>query len=1110
MSDQLLAFLSLSRAFVRRALLIPLLSKHSPPLTSLIAALIALTFAAGCSPKKQSSTVRITLPKAALSSSEKITASAINLTGLQQDSAGWLDAVPQDTTDFTCYFVLVGGTDEGLRTNKCLMADGSGFAYGPSAGLAAGGGTLTLDVPAGANREIMVFAMKAASEANCVDLASVQRNQYSAPLKIGSAIANLEPGDNVVTVQTAINTATSNRVAECIGQMSAPAPTPAPNPPTLAQASFASASSAGAENSGSLPVVVSLDVADPTQTVSLSVAVSGSAASGTDYTSPGSVVTFPPGSTSQTILVSLTDDAIHEVDESVILALSNPLNATLGAIATHTLTITDNDVAPTLSIADATAAEGAAIALTVSLSAVSGMDVTANWSTADLTATTADYTPVVGGTLTIPAGALSTTVLVTSANDTLDEIDETLNVTLSAATNSTFLDPAAIATITDNDAAPTISIADATIVEGSGAGTTQAVLTISASGASGQEISVNFTTSDGTATTADSDYTATSGTATIAAGSTSTTLTIPVGRDSVNESDESILVTLSGGANYTVAGSDLAATVTIQNDDGASGLSIADTSISEGGTIVFTVALSPTSGLDVTFTASANSGGTALSGSDYSAVSGLTLTIPAGASSVTFTVPTITDLTDEPDETFEATITGATNAALLDGLAIATILDADPTPTLSIADLSIAEGSPSGTTNAVLTITLSSLSSFTITTNYSTSDGTAIQPSDYTAATGTVTIAPGAGSGTLTVPVVQDSLSELDDIFSVTLSGGANYQVAGSDLAATVTITNDDIQPSLAISDATVTEGGQLVFTASLSSVAGTDVTFDWATADGAALSGSDYTSIVLSPATITAGLLDLSLTVSTSEDALVESPEDLNVNFSSALGASIADNVGIGTINDNDAAPTIVNVSSSTADGQYKAGQALMITVAFSNSVFVVGTPELMLETGAVDHSAIYFGGSGTPTLQFQYTVQAGDFSADLDFVSTTSLALNGGTIQDTGTNNAILTLPIPGSAGSLSASKALAIDGDPPSTPASLDDGSLYHSLTKSPHLNWGVATDSGSGLARYEVAIGTAPGASDVMIWTNVGTTPNTQRLGLTLLPGSTYFASVRAFD
>ncbi|WP_417660023.1 DUF4347 domain-containing protein [Pseudidiomarina sp.] len=142
----------------------------------------------------------------------------------------------------------------------------------------------------------------------------------------------------------------------------------------------------------------------------------------------------------------------------------------------------------------------------------------------------------------------------------------------------------------------------------------------------------------------------------------------------------------------------------------------------------------------------------------------------------------------------------------------------------------------------------------------------------------------------------------------------------------------------------------------------------------------------------------------------------------------------GVGTTNSNNfsvdtAAPTVTSVDSSTANGTYKAGDTVSLQVNFSEAVTVTGTPKLTLETGASDRDVNYVSGSGTSTLNFTYTVQAGDTSADLDYLSTTALALNGGTITDAAGNAGILTLATPGTAGSLGANKAVGIDGVAPS---------------------------------------------------------------------------------
>jgi len=129
--------------------------------------------------------------------------------------------------------------------------------------------------------------------------------------------------------------------------------------------------------------------------------------------------------------------------------------------------------------------------------------------------------------------------------------------------------------------------------------------------------------------------------------------------------------------------------------------------------------------------------------------------------------------------------------------------------------------------------------------------------------------------------------------------------------------------------------------------------------------------------------------------------------------------------------APTVDNVSSSTADGSYKLNDNITVTVTFSETVIVdnsSGNPRIQLETGTNDRYANYVSGNSTSVLSFLYTVQSGDNSSDLDYTSTSSLSENNGTIRDNATNNANLTLLDPGSSGSLGVNKAIVIDNTAP----------------------------------------------------------------------------------
>ncbi len=125
---------------------------------------------------------------------------------------------------------------------------------------------------------------------------------------------------------------------------------------------------------------------------------------------------------------------------------------------------------------------------------------------------------------------------------------------------------------------------------------------------------------------------------------------------------------------------------------------------------------------------------------------------------------------------------------------------------------------------------------------------------------------------------------------------------------------------------------------------------------------------------------------------------------------------------------PRISSVNANVMNGLYKIGDVIGVTSQFNEAVFVTGVPQLQLETGTTDRSAPYQSGSSTNTLTFNYQVQAGDVSNNLDYVSVNALTLNGGAIVDKVGNAAVLTLASPGTPNSLGANRNLQIDGVAP----------------------------------------------------------------------------------
>ena len=175
-----------------------------------------------------------------------------------------------------------------------------------------------------------------------------------------------------------------------------------------------------------------------------------------------------------------------------------------------TTSITDNDAEPTTgAFTNVSAPEGSTnhnLAFTVNLSAVSGKDVTVNYSTVNGSAIApGDYQSQVGQNLTIPAGQSSANIQIVIVGDTVPEPDESFTVNLNSATNATLgADTQATGTITNDDSGVTASINDVTMAEGN-SGTTNFVFTVSLSAPAPSAGSITWRTADGTATNG-SDY----------------------------------------------------------------------------------------------------------------------------------------------------------------------------------------------------------------------------------------------------------------------------------------------------------------------------------------------------------------------------------------------------------------------------------------------------------------------------------------------------------------------------------------------------------------------------------------------------------------------------
>ena len=541
------------------------------------------------------------------------------------------------------------------------------------------------------------------------------------------------------------------------------------------------------------------------------------ATSGNDFTAASGTLTIAAGAQTGTVEVATLDDDATEGNETFTLTLSNPSsNAELATDPTTASgTIVDNDVLPTLSVANAAAAaESDGVTFTVTLSEAATADVTATWTasieTGD-TAEAADFESTTG-TVTFTPSQKTVTITVPTVDDTTDEDDDTFTLTLSSpSANATLAsDATATGTITDNDAAPTISVEDQTVIEGDQDPDGLLPDTddgfpfrVTLSAASEKWVRykirrVELASDTATAADLDDDDPLYPGTSAISPGDT---VSIRGGNvilnDDLDEPDETFTLEIYDIENAT-AGAQTRSTITIEDDDDPPSVSVDDAAATEGSPVTFTVTLSAASGWEVTVNW-ATTGDTATSDTDFTAASD-TLTFMPGETTATVAVATKDDTLDEPDEeTFTLTLSSPSNATLGEATATGTITDNDDPPTLGVADAAATEGDP-----VEFTVTLSAAATADVTATWTAST---IEGDEEKAAaadlgsptTGPVTVPKGETTATFTVATAEDTLDEYDETFTVALSSpSSNATLATDATTATGTIVDNDVAPNAA------------------------------------------------------------------------------------------------------------------------------------------------------------------------------------------------------------------------------------------------------------------------------------------------------------------------
>ncbi len=567
----------------------------------------------------------------------------------------------------------------------------------------------------------------------------------------------------------------------------------------------------------------------------------------TDYLTTSGTLDFPPNTTTQPVTVTVVGDNDYELDELFEVLLSNAEGATI-ADDTGIGTIENDDLLPELSIDDVRMNEGDTgtvdFVFTVTLSGITNVPVTVDYTTGDITTTaTVDYTSE-NGSLRFAPGKTTETIIVSVKSDLLYELDEDFIVTLQDEDNATVVKREGIGTIVNDDLVPTITISDDSVNEPED-GNVEMSFIVTLSNPSGYPVTVDFTTADITAT-ADVDYISRTGTLVFEPSTTTQVIAVTVNGDTEYEYNETFAVNLDNADGATIADGQGIGTI---NDEPPPKLSIGNVTMAEGNDGSTNYVFDVTIGLPSIYTVNVNyetiDSTAKVADGDYEAAND-TLSFEPGEVTKQITVTVYGDLRFEDDELFLLKLVSA-NLPIADSTGIGTIENDDDPPALSIGDVTVTEkDAADDDVEAVFTVTLSQPSGKDVEVRYSTKDDEAVAGKDYVALDNVLLIIPaGATEETIVVPVKGDTTYELTETFTVELIDDDTLVNATIDdgIGEGSIVDNEEI--TISINNVTASEkDGKAVFTVEVDGADFNeveDISINVGTEDGTAELGSDF-----------------------------------------------------------------------------------------------------------------------------------------------------------------------------------------------------------------------------------------------------------------------------
>jgi poly(3-hydroxybutyrate) depolymerase len=464
-------------------------------------------------------------------------------------------------------------------------------------------------------------------------------------------------------------------------------------------------------------------------------------------------------------------------------------------------------------------------------------------------------------------------------------------------------------------------------------------------------VSVDYATADGTATNG-LKYAAVSGTLAFGAGETNRTIVVPILNDCFVGGTKDFRVGLSTPTN-AVLGTRTNATVSITDNDVGVQFQFATYSVAEdAGTVLIGIVRGDDATLPVTVDL-ATTDVTATNGLDYAGITN-TLSFAPTERLKFVRVPILNDSLKEANKTFRVTLSNPAGATLgSQKTTTVTIADNDQGFQFESATYSVAEDAGA----ALITVTRGDETNLTASVDYATSDLTATNGLDYTGSTNTLSFAPGEKVKLVSVPILNDGITEPTKTFRVTLSNPTGG-ILGPQTTTTITIQDNDPGLGFELGSHSVWEGAGAV---NLVVLRGNDwslgpITVDYATGNLTAAAGPDYQAL--------SGTLEFQenetvkgLTIPIFRDALREGSQTFQVTLSNATGgATLGSATTTVTIQDNffTVVPPFnsmlairreggVNVLTWTGDGQLQRADRVTgpwQTLAAARSPWTVQSP--------------------------------------------------------------------------------------------------------------------------------------------------------------------------